>query len=512
MAVNDSNEAQSIDVHVNPEEDDLDNDTGMSQYSMSTKNQSKKGNRSRNTVLSITQFENNRQFASKERQENTPVSKAIKSVTPNTKNQSVAKRLDMLPPPTFNRPPPKSDDSLYIVENNRVETLLQAEKEKLAHTQREAELARKQLEAETTRQKTCELEKQLQKDRKKMDQEKARYEREINKNSKSKKTKAQQSVTSESYSRWENQDGDVHDEQSDNNEPVNANQRVKALNPLRRAHLTLAGMDGSNNPNIPGANNGMNAWVDVAMHGKDMDREIIYDARYAKNNADNSMFYDIDDVPTRGPPKIPDLDRSIEELTETAKRLLNDQHVSVCRNTGIMKSTVSIPNDAKKQKRSPKDAKRKNTREPSPDWKGRTAYQNPKYERYANIMDQGPQGWDSESDMVSTSDCESNAGSIMHRSEEHNHGTRSQSRRYDRHDNYRSDHGRRETRERQQGNRRNKQDSTRNLHWEEPKQPRQKTKGRKAVKFDACSSDSDGTAGMKSRISAKPTSNVCEQL
>ena len=352
MAVNNSNETQSIDVHVNPEEDDLDNDTGTSTYGLSAKKGSKKTYKNSNMALSLTQSANKCQLANDEK---TPSNKVNKAAVSTTKKQSVAKRLDMLPPPTFNRPPPTGDDPMYIAENNRVDTLLQAEKEKLARIQREPDITRKELEAETTRWKALELEKQLQKDRKKMDQEKARYERETNKtnkNSKSRKSKMQHDDIQQSADMWENCNEDPHEAQLGDNEPLITTQRVKALNPLRHARLKLAGTDGSNNPNIPGANNGMNAWVDVAMHGKELDREVIYDVRYAKHNTDNSMFYDIDDVPTRGPPKIPDLgtDRSMEELTETAKKLLNDQHVSICRNTGIMKSTVSIPTDTGRQK------------------------------------------------------------------------------------------------------------------------------------------------------------------
>ena len=46
----------------------------------------------------------------------------------------------------------------------------------------------------------------------------------------------------------------------------------------------------------------MNAWMDVELNADEIDNELKLDAKYAKINSDKNNFFDIDDVPIRGPP------------------------------------------------------------------------------------------------------------------------------------------------------------------------------------------------------------------
>ena len=57
---------------------------------------------------------------------------------------------------------------------------------------------------------------------------------------------------------------------------------IKMLNPLRRARKADPRYDRTNNPNIPGQNNGLNAWMDVTLNGEEIDDELRLDAAYAK--------------------------------------------------------------------------------------------------------------------------------------------------------------------------------------------------------------------------------------
>ena len=57
--------------------------------------------------------------------------------------------------------------------------------------------------------------------------------------------------------------------------------KIKELNPLRRARKNWIETDGSNNPNIQGADNGGNAWLDTKLNYDELDTEVKYQARYA---------------------------------------------------------------------------------------------------------------------------------------------------------------------------------------------------------------------------------------
>ena len=83
------------------------------------------------------------------------------------------------------------------------------------------------------------------------------------------------------------------------------------------------------NANTPGKNNGINMWI--AAHTDDnATHEDKSCAQYARRNADNSRFYDIDDVPSCGPRK------SHKEIKATAQKLVNKTIPTyICRSTGI---------------------------------------------------------------------------------------------------------------------------------------------------------------------------------
>ena len=66
---------------------------------------------------------------------------------------------------------------------------------------------------------------------------------------------------------------------------------------LKVSRKTRTGTDGSK-PKRTGEDNGLNAWMDVALN--QTDQHVRIDANYAKN-LDNNHFYDTDDVPIRGP-------------------------------------------------------------------------------------------------------------------------------------------------------------------------------------------------------------------
>ena len=100
----------------------------------------------------------------------------------------------------------------------------------------------------------------------------------------------------------------------------------------------LAATDGSNNPNIPGQDNGLNAWMDANLNQHEVVESLQIDANYAKRNSDQNRCHDIDDIPVRGPPTSATLpmDISVEQATATANMLLNQNNLYICRKTGML--------------------------------------------------------------------------------------------------------------------------------------------------------------------------------
>ena len=99
----------------------------------------------------------------------------------------------------------------------------------------------------------------------------------------------------------------------------------RANNPIIRARKPAT----YPNPNLPGKNNSMNAWLDVQLNGN-LTTEENQQVMYAKKNADTSRFMDIDDVPSRGPPT-----HTHAEIVRTAEYLMNNDNIPICRTTGI---------------------------------------------------------------------------------------------------------------------------------------------------------------------------------
>ena len=115
-------------------------------------------------------------------------------------------------------------------------------------------------------------------------------------------------------------------------------QKFRQLNPLRCARKMWTGMDGSNNPNVPGQDNGHNAWMDVQLN--EVDKDLQYEVTYAKKNSDNNKFFDIDDIPIHGPrhhyDDIPS-DVSVDGATEKVKKRIEGDDLYICRNSGTMR-------------------------------------------------------------------------------------------------------------------------------------------------------------------------------
>ena len=215
------------------------------------------------------------------------------------------------------------DDDEFFAENEKAELELNNAKQMLIQSQRQAELAKKRLEAEEIRKQSLQVKKKAERDNKKADQEHARY--------------VKQNFKVLPPAQQENKP-----EQTENEIMVaNTKNRVRMLNPLRRARSTYVGTDGTNNPNLQGRDNGANAWLDVQLNDEEVDDDVRLQAKYAKRNSDRNRFFDIDDIPIRGPPCVPDDDIqsniSITDATEIANALLNDDDLYICSTSGIMR-------------------------------------------------------------------------------------------------------------------------------------------------------------------------------
>ena len=156
----------------------------------------------------------------------------------------------------------------------------------LMYAQREAELAKKCLQAQEAHRKTHALQQHTQTTSGKKSH-KSRYDACSSINA---YTRQQEKLPAGPY--------DNTEESKDlDTKLVIIKDNIKKLNPLRRARQTHAHHSGANNPNIPGQDNGLNAWMDVALNPKAVDSTLRYEASYAKKNSDNNRFNDIDDIP-----------------------------------------------------------------------------------------------------------------------------------------------------------------------------------------------------------------------
>ena len=120
----------------------------------------------------------------------------------NNRKQSVASRLTLSVNRTPSKPSqqfnPLLSDPSFVAETEQADRDIEAARQMLMHSQREAELAKKQREAAETQRKTIMMQKQVEKDNRKTKQEKARYgktvAKSIKKTNKKNTTKGQKMV------------------------------------------------------------------------------------------------------------------------------------------------------------------------------------------------------------------------------------------------------------------------------------------------------------------------------
>ena len=300
------NEGDEVDIAVDPNEDDLDLDTAGRHHPGGARPKSiQKRKTNANKTPKLTPKKQKVSVARRLANQNTPMS------TPSC-----------LKPLLFN-------DESFETERRKADRENQAAQQMLIHTQREAELAKTRREAEETRKKAIQLQKQVNRDNKKAAQDKARY--------------------SSMHLNTSAVNVQVHNQNRTQHSPVenameqriqNAKEKARKLNPLRRARQSFTTQDGANNPNIDGQDNGLNAWLDYNLNTTELDDEIKHDVIYAKKNSDRNRCYNIDDIPIRGPPRDEDDIRSVISITDAtnlANELLDDTNLYICRNTGMMK-------------------------------------------------------------------------------------------------------------------------------------------------------------------------------
>ena len=92
--------------------------------------------------------------------------------TPHKKCMSVAGRFTQLPSQFAIKTPPLANDHLFFIEKQKADRDAEAARQMLMHAQQEADLAKQRLESEEVKCKTAALQKQAEKDNKKL----VRYE------------------------------------------------------------------------------------------------------------------------------------------------------------------------------------------------------------------------------------------------------------------------------------------------------------------------------------------------
>ena len=326
-------------IAIDPEDDDLDTDKSAHVKSKSSK---KTGHTSRSPG-----------------KRNTINQSKVKSLSKRLK-MSVATRLTYMIPPTINNSELfLSDNNSFIPEKEKTARDREAARQMLLHSQCEAELTKQQLQAEADRKQARMLQKQTDKDNKKATAERAKNQKLDMKKNKS--SKGSRPLTDNEWfrahrdktmpvqrERYEEQilDSFTTDEEDPIEKTVKTmKKKVKMLNPLRRAQRMHTSPSGHNNPNVPGQDNGMNAWMDAQLNREELDHDMHNEARYAKRNSDYNKCYDIDDIPQHGPPNVEDIpsDISLETATNMANELLNEDNLFICRETGIMRHKKHSP-------------------------------------------------------------------------------------------------------------------------------------------------------------------------
>ena len=311
-----------LELTVDPELDDLDTDK-----------QNKQGKQRKDKSDQFGGARPKTKNPKKITQQNDNKRGTAKNGSPKKRKQSVATRVSSWPSPTVSCNSREFaqdlfNDESFAAESLKVEQQMEKANRLLIQNERRAELAKKKLQAEETIKKAMSLQKQADKDsRKATAQEKSRYTSNSNK----------QRNSEVPISNIENIEQAT--------DPILARvektrQKVKKLNPIRRARQTFADENGLNNPNVSGEDNGMNAWLDMQLNTTDFDHETTTQVKYAKKNSDNNRCYDIDDVPIKGPHKTQydsDIQSviSVTEAIKTANELLDDDNIVLCRNSGM---------------------------------------------------------------------------------------------------------------------------------------------------------------------------------
>ena len=116
--------------------------------------------------------------------------------------------------------------------------------------------------------------------------------------------------------------------------------QVHDLNPIRRARQLNYESTRANNPNVPGQDNGLNAWLNMQLAKNEFtsqEREMV---NYAKKNSDKSGCYEVDHVPIKGPCKEVNkhpilINNNASNLAKKARELIEDDQISICRHTGV---------------------------------------------------------------------------------------------------------------------------------------------------------------------------------
>ena len=119
--------------------------------------------------------------------------------------------------------------------------------------------------------------------------------------------------------------------------------RVRELNPVRRSRALRYDDTGNNNPNVPGQNNGLNAWLDMQLSEHELTTDEQVMVNYGKKNSDQNRCFDIDDFPMKGLPPSNNINADTHPLANTvsgdiaqrARKLIDEDNISICRNTGV---------------------------------------------------------------------------------------------------------------------------------------------------------------------------------
>ena len=496
-----------LEIGVNPGDDDLDQDTEMIPQGKNSKN-NPKGARPKSPA------------------KRTHKTKTPKKETPKKQKLSVASRLSSSVNANRQKQSNSSinvslfNDASFNAENRRAERDREAAEQMLIHSQREAELARKRREAQEAKRKAQLLQKQTEKENRRAEREQERYERTLSSDKNTGQIRRDSAQT-----------GNKTLDKTINK----AKQKARELNPLRRARSNYTPHDGSNNPNIEGLDNGLNAWLDCELNEEEVDPELRCDARYAKRNSDNNRFYNIDDVPIRGPPGNlgDDVESviSITEATERANELLNDDNLYICRETGmrrhrerdagkpsmsVLERNAQVHHERGRTSRRP-IATVTNAQQRPNEWRepidrpryqnrrrrqGQDRWDNDYYDRYDETE---CEGWDTDYDNISDNEEPLVKQPLKTKNVTFSRSRDSRNTQRDR------ERGREKQDDRYQRDRSERRDSHHDSRWER----NHYEKGRRNI---SSSSESDVGCGsnnvvrrIKSGISAKPSSGVLEQ-